>query len=59
MKLKIQLKKSVIGSKPKQRKTIKALGLRKISQSIVKEATPELLGMVRTVSHMVSVEEIK
>ena len=59
MKLKIQLKKSVIGSKPKQRKTVEALGLRKISQSVVKDATPELLGMVRTISHMVSVEEIK
>jgi len=59
MKIKIQLQKSVIGSKPKQRKTVEALGLRKINQSVIKEATPEMMGMVRCVEHMVSVEEIK
>jgi large subunit ribosomal protein L30 len=57
--LKITLKKSTISRKPNQRKTVKALGLRKINSSVVKEARPEILGMIRTVSHLVQVEEIK
>jgi large subunit ribosomal protein L30 len=57
--LKITLKKSTISRKPNQRKTVKALGLRKINSSVTKEARPEILGMIRTVEHLVSVEEIK
>lgn len=57
--IKIQLVRSGIGRKPNQRATLKALGLRKISQNVVKEATPAILGMVNTVSHLVKVEEIK
>jgi large subunit ribosomal protein L30 len=58
-KIKIQLRKSLIGRKPKQRKTVHALGLRKINQSVIKDVNPETMGMVRTVSHMLSVEEIE
>ncbi len=57
--LKITLKKSTISRKPNQRKTVKALGLRKINSSVLKEARPEILGMIRTVAHLVQVEEIK
>ena len=46
------------GSLPKQRATIKALGLGKMHSSVVHEATPATLGMVRKVAHMVKVEEI-
>jgi len=59
MKLKIKLVRSVIGSLPKQRATVRALGLRKIGSSAEQESTPAVLGMVKVVSHLVSVEEIK
>ena len=59
MKIRIQLIRSVIGSLPKQRATVRALGLRKIGSSAEQEANPAILGMVKVVSHLVSVEEIK
>jgi len=59
MKIKIKLIRSVIGSLPKQRATVRALGLRKIGSSTEQEASPAVLGMVKVVSHLVSVEEIK
>ena len=58
-KLKITLLKSTIGRKDDQIATVSALGLRKIRQSVVHEATPQILGMVNKVSHLVSLEEIK
>ena len=58
-KIRIKLVNSVIGSLPKQRATVRALGLRKIGSSSEQEANPVILGMVRVVSHLVSVEEIK
>ncbi len=57
-KIRIELVKSVISSKPKQRRTVKALGLRKINSSVELPASPAILGMVRVVSHLVKVEEI-
>ncbi|MBU0937305.1 MAG: 50S ribosomal protein L30 [Spirochaetes bacterium] len=54
-KIVIQLKKSTIGCKPNQRATVRCLGLRKVSSVSVQEATPAILGMVRTVSHLVEV----
>jgi large subunit ribosomal protein L30 len=56
--VKIELVRSYIGRKPNQVKTLKALGLRKISQSVVKDINPAIMGMVNTVSHLVKVEEI-
>ena len=58
-KIRIKLIRSVIGSLPKQRATVRALGLRKIGSSAEQEASPAILGMVKVVSHLVSVEEIK
>ncbi|MDR2211783.1 MAG: 50S ribosomal protein L30 [Spirochaetaceae bacterium] len=57
-KVKITLVRSVIGKKPRQRATVRSLGLRKIGSANVVEATPALMGMVKVVSHLVSVEEI-
>lgn len=57
-KIRIRLVKSVIGSKPNQRRTAKALGLKRLNSSVVKVASPAILGMVRTVSHLVQVEEL-
>ena len=58
-KIRIKLIRSVISALPKQRATVRALGLRKIGSSAEQEANPVILGMVRVVSHLVSVEEIK
>jgi ribosomal protein L30 len=57
-KLKIKQVKSVIGRKPNQRRTIKALGLKRINSVVEHKATPSILGMVRTVSHLIEVEEL-
>ena len=57
-KIRIRLTRSTIRSLPKQRATVRSLGLRKIGSSNVLEANPAVLGMVRVVSHLVSVEEV-
>ncbi len=59
MKVRIKLKRSLIGKRPVQRKTIKALGLKRIGHTVTKEKSPVIDGMVKVVSHMVEVEEIK
>ena len=58
-KIRIRLVKSVIHSKPEQRRTVRSLGLRKIGSSVEQEKSPAILGMVRVVAHLVSVEEIQ
>ena len=57
-KLEITLKKSVIGSKPAQRKTVQALGLNKINQTVEHEDNVAIRGMVNVVSHLVAVKEL-
>ena len=57
-KIKITLIRSVIGRLPEQRATVRSLGLRKIGSSNTLEANPSVLGMVKKVSHLVSVEEV-
>jgi len=57
-KIKIRLVRSTIGALPKQRATVRSLGLRKIGSYNDLEANPSVLGMVRVVAHLVSVEEI-
>lgn len=56
-KLKITLKRSLIGRPEKQRRIIKSLGLRKINQSATHEDTPSIRGMIHKISHMVEVSE--
>jgi large subunit ribosomal protein L30 len=58
-KIKIRLVRSTIGALPRQRATVRSLGLRKIGSSTVQEDTPVIKGMVRAVSHLVSVEDVK
>ncbi len=55
--LKITLKKSTIGCKQNQIATVKALGLKKIGSSVEQNDTPQIRGMIKTVSHLVSVEQ--
>ena len=57
-KIKITLVKSPIDRPERQKLTLQALGLNKMNSSKEVEATPQILGMVRKVEHMVSVEEI-
>jgi len=57
-KIKITQVRSKIGSTSRQKKTLIALGLRKIGSVKEHEATPQILGMVRKVNHIVKVEEI-
>ena len=56
--LKITLVKSPIGATPKQRATVKALGLRKIRQSVELPNNGATKGMIQRVNHLVKVEEI-
>lgn len=58
MKVRITLVRSVYGKRPNQRKTVEALGLRRINHSVVKESNPAIQGMIRAVSHLVRVEEV-
>jgi large subunit ribosomal protein L30 len=54
-KVKITQVKSIIDRSQKQKDTIKALGLRKINHSVEHEATPQILGMIAKVRHLVEV----
>ncbi|MCI9445939.1 MAG: 50S ribosomal protein L30 [Lachnospiraceae bacterium] len=57
-KLKITLVKSTIGAVPKNRKTVEALGLRKLNHSVEMPDNDAVRGMIRHVRHLVKVEEI-
>lgn len=59
MKLKITQIKSQIGQKLNQKETLKALGIRKMNQTVVHKDTPGIRGMVNTVRHLVKVEKVK
>ncbi len=56
-KIKIKLVKSTIGRKKDQIATVKALGLRKIRHVVEHEDTPQIIGMINKVTHLVEVEE--
>jgi large subunit ribosomal protein L30 len=57
--LKVTQVKSVIGSKQDHKRTVRALGLKRIRDSQVHEDTPQIRGMVHKVRHLVSVEEVQ
>ena len=57
-RIRIKLIKSPIGEKPKKRKTLKALGLKKIRQVVEKKDNPQMRGMIKVVDYLVEVEEI-
>jgi len=57
-KIKVTLVRSTIGRLPAQRATVRSLGLRKIGSSNVLDVNPSVMGMVKKVSHLVSVEEV-
>ena len=57
-KIKITQVKSVIDRSERQKKTMVALGLKKMNATVEVEATPQILGMVEKVNHLVRVEEL-
>ena len=58
-KIKITQQKSGIDRPERQKRTLRALGLRKMHASVEVEANPQIEGMVKAVSHLVKVEEVK
>jgi large subunit ribosomal protein L30 len=58
-KLRVTYVKSAIGYNKRQKSTIKALGLRKLNQTVEHEDSPSIRGMIKSVSHLVAVEEVK
>lgn len=57
-KIKITQIKSSIGSTKRQKATIEALGLKKLNNPVIHEATPQIIGMVNKMRHLISVEEV-
>lgn len=57
-KIKITQIRSKNGRPERQKRTLEALGIRKMNHSVEHEATPQILGMVEKVKHLVKVEEI-
>jgi len=57
-RFKVTQRKSVIGGTSNQRNSMRSLGLKRIGDVVVKEDRPEIRGMVSTVSHLVTVEEV-
>jgi large subunit ribosomal protein L30 len=57
-KIKITQVKSVIDRPERQKRTVLALGLKKMNASVEVEATPQILGMVNKVNHLVKVEQV-
>lgn len=55
-KIKITQIKSTIDRPKRQKETMRSLGIRKMNQTVVKEATPQIMGMVAKVQHLVKVE---
>ena len=57
--LKITQTKSIIDNPERQKRTIEALGLKRIRHTVIKDDTPQIRGMIRKVQHLVSIEEIE
>ena len=56
--LKITQIKSAIGYKPKAKSTLAALGLRKLNQTVKKNDTPQIRGMLKKIEYLLKVEEV-
>ncbi|ACV07063.1 50S ribosomal protein L30 [Kytococcus sedentarius] len=56
--LKVTQVRSAIGSKPQHRETLRSLGLKRIGHTVEKPDRPEIRGMVKSVTHLVTMEEV-
>ncbi len=57
-KLKVTWRKSAIGYAPNQRRTIRALGLRRLGQTVEHSDSPAIRGMINTIRHLIEVQEV-
>lgn len=57
-KVRLKYVKSGIGQPERQKRTLQALGFSKLNQTVEATATPQIIGMIRKVAHLVTVEEI-
>ena len=57
-RLKVTQVRSPIGAKSNQRETLRSLGLKRVNDVVVKEDRPEIRGMIHTVTHLVTMEEV-
>jgi large subunit ribosomal protein L30 len=57
-KIRITQIKSKNGKPERQKRTLEALGIKKLNHSVEHEATPQILGMVKKISHLVKIEKI-
>ena len=57
--IRVRYKKSSIGYSRRQKETIKSLGLRKLGQSKIHRATPQIMGMCRHVQHLIEWQEVE
>jgi large subunit ribosomal protein L30 len=57
--VKITLVKSTIGQKPAKVATVRSLGLKKLNSSVIQEENDAIKGMIASVAHLVTVEEVK
>jgi large subunit ribosomal protein L30 len=55
--VKVTLKRSGIGTSPRQRATLRGLGLTRLGQAVILKDSPSVRGMIRTVGHLIVVEE--
>jgi large subunit ribosomal protein L30 len=58
-KIRIKQVKSAIDRPERQKRTLRALGIRKMHQTVEVEATPQIEGMVRKILHLLTVEEVQ
>ena len=58
-KIKIKQVKSAIDRPERQKRTLRALGISKMHQIVVHDATPQIEGMIRKINHLLSVEEVQ
>lgn len=56
--LKVTQIRSAIGAKPQHRETLRSLGLKRIGHTVEKQDRPEIRGMVKSVTHLVTMEEV-
>ena len=57
--IKVTQTKSIIGRRSDHRRTVRALGLKRINHSVIHDDSPQIRGMIHQVRHMVEVEEVK
>ncbi|MFA5536612.1 MAG: 50S ribosomal protein L30 [Bacillota bacterium] len=57
-KLKITLKRSLIGSNERQKRTAESLGLKKLNATVIQQDTPDIRGKIKKLEHLLAVEEI-